>query len=1131
MKISLFDNFTQRQIRVFVSSTFRDLDKERDTLIKNIFPQLRQICLERDVEFSEVDLRWGVTERESRQGRVLHICLTEIDKTHPYFIGILGGRYGWIPEEKDLQKHRKVLEDFPWVEKDVGHHLSVTEMEIQYGVLRRDRYHKDSHPKAFFYLKDENSIPDMLKEPEGTPAAKKLLFLKNKIISQKKFPVSIFYDHDHLGELVLSQFQEIIEREFPINAEKNQLQKLRDEHIGFAFNRFHLFVGRTAWFKKLDNYIDTSDKPMVVTGVSGTGKSSLLANWINHRYEKYPDQYIFFHFTGGAIDSTNHYSLIRRLLEEIQVQFQITDKIPADPSKMIKILPEFLGKATIHGRKWILVIDALNQLEEIDQARLLNWLPQHFPPNVRVILSCLEGSMLEILKKRGFLIKQMRGFTIHERKTLVEEYLRHYSKKLSSNLIELIVKDKENENPLILKTLLDELRVFGLHEKLREEISRYINTNSNEEFFEQVLVRLEEDYDVLEKGISCLVLSLIWLSRTGLSEKEIMFVTGMRPLHWSFLYHAIESHLVKKSGLINISHDFFRKAVEKRYLSEKKAIRSKSELLIHYFEKERYSLRALQELPAQYRNSGRWKDLIAYIIDPTVFMILYKQRTIEYLILCNSVRDKCHVGKSFLESLKLLRKQGRFNLTTEMTVVNILHDLAYYDDALMILKRLLNSPEATCNNEKAIQETLYWIGYLYIDKGKCKQALYYYRKCLPLTMKLYDKNDPQVARVLHNIGYASHWIGYNKTAVQYYKKALKIRLGNFEEDNIEIASSYNHLGIIYYDLAEYKKALWYYNKSLKINTKILGSFHSEISETLCNIGLAYNDMGMFQKAKGFYLKSMKIAEEILGEDHPLTATNYSNLGLLYQDLGDLNSSEIYLRKSLKASKRLYGPDNIETATDYCNIAWIYRIKKDIGQAQTYFLKDLKISIKDRGKNNLNTATSYKNVAWTFYMLRQYQKSLELLMKSLRIYKINHKPDHPDLALAYMNLGRTCLKLKQDKQAFKYLNMSRDIYKKRHGNDCTGLADTLDVFGMYYLQANDPEEAQVHLMESLRIKEKQYGNGHYETADTFSLLGETAFLLKDIKSAKELFTKANAIFKKYEIKPDIKQSEAWVRRLS
>ena len=79
-----------RVIRVFISSTFRDMQAERDHLVTVIFPQLRRLCEARGVTWGEVDLRWGVTDEEAAEGKVLPICLEEIRRCRPYFIGLLG---------------------------------------------------------------------------------------------------------------------------------------------------------------------------------------------------------------------------------------------------------------------------------------------------------------------------------------------------------------------------------------------------------------------------------------------------------------------------------------------------------------------------------------------------------------------------------------------------------------------------------------------------------------------------------------------------------------------------------------------------------------------------------------------------------------------------------------------------------------------------------------------------------------------------------------------------------------------------------------------------------------------------------------------------------------------------------
>ena len=87
-----------RTVRVFISSTFRDMHAERDYLVKFVFPQVRKLCESRGVTFTDVDLRWGVTDEQRAEGKVLPICLQEIKGCRPFFIGLLGERYGWVPE-------------------------------------------------------------------------------------------------------------------------------------------------------------------------------------------------------------------------------------------------------------------------------------------------------------------------------------------------------------------------------------------------------------------------------------------------------------------------------------------------------------------------------------------------------------------------------------------------------------------------------------------------------------------------------------------------------------------------------------------------------------------------------------------------------------------------------------------------------------------------------------------------------------------------------------------------------------------------------------------------------------------------------------------------------------------------
>ena len=169
-----------RSIRVFVSSTFRDMQEDRDYLVKFVFPQLRKLCEALGVTWGEVDLRWGITDEEAAEGRVLPLCLEEIHRCRPYFIGLLGERYGWVPKPEDIPAD--LLERQEWLKDHMA--CSVTELEIIHGVLREEQM----HGRAFFYFRDPSYLEQLPSgrsradfESESPEAETKLKRLKQRI--------------------------------------------------------------------------------------------------------------------------------------------------------------------------------------------------------------------------------------------------------------------------------------------------------------------------------------------------------------------------------------------------------------------------------------------------------------------------------------------------------------------------------------------------------------------------------------------------------------------------------------------------------------------------------------------------------------------------------------------------------------------------------------------------------------------------------------------------------------------------------------------------------------------------------------------------------------------------------------
>jgi telomerase protein component 1 len=82
-------------VRLFVSSTFRDMHAERDHLNRFVFPELRSRCRLRSIEFLPVDLRWGITEEELEQAGAVAASIEAMGRCS-YFLALIGNRFGTI---------------------------------------------------------------------------------------------------------------------------------------------------------------------------------------------------------------------------------------------------------------------------------------------------------------------------------------------------------------------------------------------------------------------------------------------------------------------------------------------------------------------------------------------------------------------------------------------------------------------------------------------------------------------------------------------------------------------------------------------------------------------------------------------------------------------------------------------------------------------------------------------------------------------------------------------------------------------------------------------------------------------------------------------------------------------------
>src|SRR5580704_13695435 len=182
------------EFRVFISSTFHDVQEEREHLVTKIFPEVRERCRERGIAFTEVDLRWGITEEVAPSNHVIRTCLEEVDRSRPYFIGITGDRYGLVPKATEIAADSELIQKFPWVPDAIAEGASLIDLEFRHGALNHNVEDANT-PKVFFYVRQR-----LWDRDSSAPERMKLSSLERRT-KARGYKVSGYQSAEKLGEM------------------------------------------------------------------------------------------------------------------------------------------------------------------------------------------------------------------------------------------------------------------------------------------------------------------------------------------------------------------------------------------------------------------------------------------------------------------------------------------------------------------------------------------------------------------------------------------------------------------------------------------------------------------------------------------------------------------------------------------------------------------------------------------------------------------------------------------------------------------------------------------------------------------------------------------------------------------
>ena len=578
---------------IFVSSTFNDMQYERDAIQEITMPLINATAKKYGESVSFCDLRWGVNtttlENDAGSKKVLDVCLNEIDRCRPYMVVILGDRYGWIPDSKligDVAASKKLsLDDLE---------MSVTALEIEYGALSGT----DNLDNTLFYFREfESEVPNEY-SAEDDAHKHKLEELKmriDRLSGGKVKHYTVSWDGNKLNgieqfaSMLASDISSLLEPEWDRKSTLPDFEKDRLLHNEFIEKNQKLFCIREAIADELLADIEQKKKLIRIDGTCGSGKSVLLSYLAKSVEQQYD---VLFYACGISAMSASSNSIsegITSFIENILHKPHHNIDTAADFDAYFSYISDLYKEYDESGRYLVLIIDGLEKLVATEARDKLGFLPYpRLLNNCSFIISSagLAISVVGNLKEEWFptlgewsatkVISLDDEINENDKKKVLNNILQANNKELDQSVIDYIVTSKK------INSLYEiNLIVSGLLSMNKEDFVQIRHYGNGMGAINRYQKELIDTFPEDEEKLSCLLLTkfaksmdldfinealkYIAVSRFGLLETDLKFLVNdyntLDFIHFTTYFN--EFFIQRYDGRYDFAHQCIRSGLIK----------------------------------------------------------------------------------------------------------------------------------------------------------------------------------------------------------------------------------------------------------------------------------------------------------------------------------------------------------------------------------------------------------------------------------------------------------------------------------------------------------------------------------------------------------------------------------------
>ncbi len=605
-----------RTATIFISSTFIDMNEERDVLNSYVLPKLNEHFNSKRIVIRLVDLRWGVRTAEiedesARDNKVLSVCFDEIDRSQPFFVAILGDRYGYDELDRNIIDANSYKYGNTLLSKDL-YGKSVTELEILYGALLRPGKQL-SHSLFCIRTTDYTGMPGEVKE-EYTSGISKMDSLRQKIVDScnkynKRDNIINYcvsgwdnktnkfesFDKVKFGELLYNKLVVTISEHFGALDETKLSfpEQLLYEQETFL-NKGDTAIGME---KRVNEILEQSCQLNIIQGESGIGKTTLL-KYLARKIVLDKKKTVLYYNAGLSARCRNVKNMLICWIWQLNqiVNIKVNDIFNLNEDGLRNVLEQLLQKIVEQGREPWIIIDTYEAIYRNAVSESLSFLRYA----KKSYVSTQFDTHIHFYRDLDFNVMALQGLNWEEAEKMMMGLFAQFHKEWHQNLWNIIIDKFEGSiSPLWIELATDMLSSLSSQDFLKIKSLQSNSINASEAldnylvsmvkaFPPSVPLMFAELYNKVldEEGWSILDQFYLWyisLSRNGIRESDLAALTKQTNGWDSLLFARMRYHFhsfIKEKTVDNcwgFSHEIFSKVIE--YIIKKEGERMNSDFL------------------------------------------------------------------------------------------------------------------------------------------------------------------------------------------------------------------------------------------------------------------------------------------------------------------------------------------------------------------------------------------------------------------------------------------------------------------------------------------------------------------------------------------------------------------------